>query len=55
MISIDKTCAKCNEQFPADREFFYGARREKDGLRSICKACYEALPSVLRRKKKVAA
>lgn len=55
MTTIEKTSAKCKEQMPADHEFFYGHRREKDGLRSICKACHHDLPSVLCRKTKVAA
>lgn len=54
MSHAEKTCTKCKEQLPADREFFYGDRGEKDGLRSICKACYHELPSIQRRDRRAA-
>ncbi|WP_110709267.1 hypothetical protein [Salinicola sp. CR57] len=44
-----KICVSCGEDFPADREFFYGDRRQPDGLRSTCKGCYSELPSVQKR------
>lgn len=49
-IEVQKTCGKCQEQYPADQEFFFRDKRSADGLRSICKACYYELPSVLNRK-----
>lgn len=44
-----KVCSKCSDSLPADTEFFYRNRRSKDGLRSVCKACYSELPSVQKR------
>jgi hypothetical protein len=37
---LEKRCGKCRDYWPADTEFFYSARSEKDGLNSWCKACY---------------
>ncbi|MFP3343347.1 hypothetical protein R0J87_12635 [Halomonas sp. SIMBA_159] len=48
----DKFCSGCQEYYPADTEFFYRDRREADGLRSKCKACYSELPSVQKRQAK---
>lgn len=48
----EKLCSGCKESYPADAEFFYRDRRESDGLRSICKACYSELPSVQKRQVK---
>lgn len=50
--NADKFCSGCQEYYPADTEFFYRDRRESDGLRSICKACYSELPSVQKRQAK---
>mgnify|MGYP007064146173 CR=1 FL=1 len=47
----EKCCSSCQESYPADTEFFYRDSRERDGLRSICKACYSELPSVQKRRK----
>lgn len=35
-----KRCSRCKEYWPADSEFFYSSRCEKDGLIEWCKACY---------------
>ena len=35
---VEKTCSTCQEQYPADREFFFSDKRSADGLRSVCKA-----------------
>lgn len=39
---VQKKCSKCNEYWPADKEFYYSAKdaRHKDGLNDNCKACY---------------
>lgn len=50
---IDKTCSACREALPADAEFFFRDKRSADGLRSVCKACYHDLPSVLSRRKEL--
>ncbi|SFB30106.1 hypothetical protein [Azotobacter beijerinckii] len=50
-IAAEKVCGTCQESLPADAEFFYRDVRSADGLRSVCKACYSELPSVLRRRK----
>jgi hypothetical protein len=47
----EKSCSRCKESYPADRELFYRDRRSPDGLRSTCKACYSELPSVQKRHK----
>lgn len=36
----EKYCAKCDEWWPADLEFFYSDPRGGGGLFSCCKACY---------------
>ena len=52
--TAEKKCTRCLEELPADREFFYTDKRRPDGLRTTCKACYAALPSVAKRRKEVA-
>ena len=39
-IGTEKLCPKCNEYWPADKEFFYSSKTTKDGLFSWCKACH---------------
>jgi len=34
---VERHCPKCDEWWPADREFFYGS---KEKLHYWCKACY---------------
>lgn len=37
--TVEKTCNKCHEQWPADTEFFYREPSNRDGLRLECIAC----------------
>lgn len=37
--TVEKTCSKCHEQWPADTEFFYREPGNRDGLRDECIAC----------------
>jgi len=37
-----KTCKKCNIEYPATLDYFSKHKREKDGLRTECKACNKA-------------
>jgi hypothetical protein len=39
-LGPEKLCSKCNEYWPADKEFFYTNKKAKDGLYHWCKACY---------------
>ncbi|MFU9046288.1 hypothetical protein ACNAUY_07835 [Acinetobacter tibetensis] len=39
-IGREKHCPKCDEYFPATKEFFYGKNKNGVGLESCCKACY---------------
>lgn len=50
---VEKTCGTCREAFPADAEFFFRDKRSADGLRSVCKACYYGLPSVMNRRREL--
>lgn len=34
-----KECNQCKKQLPATREYFYGCKKNKNGLYSICKEC----------------
>lgn len=35
-----KTCTKCLQPFPATKEYFYAAKKTKDGLHAWCKKCH---------------
>ncbi|HSH98852.1 MAG: hypothetical protein ACAH07_05885 [Methylophilaceae bacterium] len=35
-----KRCSRCKDYWPADSEFFYSSKRERDSLVDWCKACY---------------
>lgn len=39
---MNKACSKCKTEYPATKEFFYSAKRNKDGLQSMCKNCANA-------------
>ncbi|HBN61422.1 MAG TPA: hypothetical protein DD442_15595 [Halomonas sp.] len=48
-IGPEKLCTKCGEWWPDDSEFYYLT----NGLTiQPCKACYEQLPSVIRKRAK---
>jgi hypothetical protein len=36
---IEKRCARCQEYWPADCEFFHSGNGDLDGLHGWCKAC----------------
>lgn len=41
-LGLEKYCKGCNEYYPADLEFFFLAKINKDGssrLETLCKAC----------------
>lgn len=35
----DKHCPRCNEDWPADTDFFHADAKNSDGLSYCCKAC----------------
>lgn len=39
-IGKEKLCPKCDEYYPATKEFFFGKRRDSNELESCCKVCY---------------
>ena len=43
--TVEKTCSKCHEQWPADTEFFYREPGNRDGLRDECIACKSSYDS----------
>jgi len=49
---MERYCPKCQEWWPADREFFY-TTGSKGELHSWCKACYGEWRNARRRKKKL--
>ena len=38
---LQKYCARCQEYWPADSEFFFCNKNEGDGLMPWCKVCYD--------------
>jgi hypothetical protein len=48
-------CSKCLEPLPATASYFYRDRNGPHGFRSVCKACYSELPSIMRRTEERAA
>ncbi len=47
--SLERYCSKCQDWWPADREFFYTTGSKKK-LHSWCKACYNDWRNARRRK-----
>lgn len=47
-----KICTKCQEEKPATIEFFFKASRQKNGLRSPCKACTKEQRLIYREENK---
>jgi len=41
-IGLERLCAKCDEYWPADTEFFWASPGSATGLHCWCKACYIA-------------
>lgn len=39
-LGPEKRCTKCDEWWPADKEFFFTQRHSSDGLFYCCIACY---------------
>ena len=39
-LGKEKHCSKCDDYFPATKEFFFGKNKNGVGLESCCKACY---------------
>lgn len=39
MLQNAKKCNKCNNEYPATREFYYSDKSKKDGLTTLCKTC----------------
>jgi hypothetical protein len=39
-LGLEKYCPKCEEHYPATKEFFFGKRADSEALESCCKACY---------------
>lgn len=39
-LGKEKYCPKCDEYFPATKEFFFGKNKNGLSLESCCKACY---------------
>jgi hypothetical protein len=37
----EKFCTRCDEWWPADKEFFYADLSDATGLFYCCKACYQ--------------
>ncbi|SES15230.1 hypothetical protein SAMN04487958_10814 [Vreelandella subterranea] len=48
-LGQERLCSKCNDWWPDDPEFFYQSNGKS---RQPCKACYEQLPSVIRKRAK---
>ena len=50
-LGLEYWCSKCEEFYPADREFFY-KDGNKSGLHLWCKPCLEADPKRIMNKKR---
>lgn len=42
-------CTRCQEEWPADPEFFFRTAANPNGLSKYCKACYAEMPSGRRK------
>jgi len=45
-----KVCTKCNQEFPATKEYFYEDARGKYGLYSRCKLCFNKISAKAKKK-----
>lgn len=50
---LERYCPRCDEWWPADREFFYTTGSDEE-LHSWCKACYQERRNARRRVKRLA-
>lgn len=39
-VGLEKFCARCQTDWPADTEFYFPMQANRDGLHEWCKACY---------------
>lgn len=39
MLQEYKKCNRCNNEYPATKEYFFGDKSKKDGLTTLCKTC----------------
>lgn len=48
-MGLMKFCKRCNEDWPADKEFFFKDASCRDGLSPYCRACFSEMPSMIRK------
>lgn len=52
-LGLELQCTQCKEYYPAEAEFFFRTKKNRWGLTSRCKACYQNYPSVIARRQAV--